>query len=159
MQDPRSQYPVMDIPPQLQPEPGLDAKLQPKADHGETSYRGSGRLKGRKALITGGDSGIGRAVAIAFAREGADVIINYLPAEEVDAKETIRICKDAGVEAEWYAGDISDENFCKTLIEKAVTLLGGIDILVNNAAKQVYIPDIASLSTEQLEKTFIINNK
>lgn len=157
MQDPRSQYPVMEIPPQLQPEPGLDAKLQPKADHGESTYRGSERLKGRRALITGGDSGIGRAVAIAFAREGADVLISYLPPEEVDAEETLRICKEAGVKAEGCAGDISDEQFCKTLIEKAVTLLGGIDILVNNAAKQVYVPDIASLSTEQLEQTFRTN--
>lgn len=157
MQDPRHQYPVMDIPPQLQPEPGLDAKLKPQADHGENTYRGSERLKGRKALITGGDSGIGRAVAIAYAKEGADILINYLDAEEVDAKETIRICKEAGVKAEGCAGDISDEKFCKTLIEKAVTLLGGIDILVNNAAKQVYVPDIASLTTAQLEKTFKTN--
>lgn len=157
MTDPRKQYPVMDIPPQLQPEPGLDAKLIPQADHGQTTYRGSERLKGRKALITGGDSGIGRAVAIAFAREGADVLINYLPVEEVDAEETIRICREAGVKAEGFAGDISSEKFCKTLIEKTVTALGGIDILVNNAAKQVYIPDIQMLTTEQLEKTFQTN--
>jgi len=157
MQDPRKQYPVMEIPAQLQSEPGLDAKLIPKADHGDTSYRGSERLKGRKALITGGDSGIGRAVAIAFAREGADVVINYLPDEEVDAKETIRICGAAGVKAEGYAGDISSEKFCEKLIQETVTLLGGIDILVNNAAKQVFIPKIEDLSTEQLVKTFETN--
>lgn len=157
MQDPRTQYPVMDIPPQLQAEPGLDAKLQPKADHGETTYRGAERLKGRKALITGGDSGIGRAVAIAFAREGADIVINYLPAEEIDAEETLRICRAEGVKAEGFAGDISSEKFCKTLIEKVITSLGSIDILVNNAGKQVYIPDITSLTTEQLEETFKTN--
>jgi len=157
MTDPRSQYPVMDIPPQLQPEPGLDDKLIPKADHGETTYRGSERLKGRKALITGGDSGIGRAVAIAFAREGADVVINYLPAEEVDAQETIRTCLEAGVKVEGYPGDISSEDFCKSLIVQAVKVLGSIDILVNNAGKQVYVPSIENLSTEQLEKTFQTN--
>lgn len=156
-QDPRKQYPVMDIPPQKQPEPGLDAKLIPKADHGQETYRGSERLKGRKALITGGDSGIGRAVAIAFAREGADVVINYLPAEEVDAEETLRICREAGVKAEGYAGDISDESFCDELINKTAQLLGGIDILVNNAAKQVYVPNFEDLSTEQLEATFKTN--
>src|SRR5690606_19073218 len=100
---------------------------------------------------------IGRAVAIAYAREGADVVINYLPAEEIDANETIRVCREAGVKAEGRAGDISSEDFCEELVKDTVELLGGIDILVNNAAKQVYIPDIASLSTEQLEKTFQTN--
>lgn len=157
MQDPRTQYGTMNIPAQLQPEPGLDAELKPKADHGEATYRGSNRLKGRKALITGGDSGIGRAVAIAFAREGADVVINYLPAEEVDAKETLRVCQEAGVAAEGFAGDISSEAFCYDLIKKTVEVLGGIDILVNNAGKQVYVPSIEELSTDQLEKTFRTN--
>lgn len=157
MQDPREQYPKMDIPPQSQPEPGLDAELTPPADHGEVTYRGCGRLKGRRALITGGDSGIGRAVAIAFAREGADVVINYLPAEEVDADETLRICKEAGVKASGYPGDISSEDFCRELASGAVETLGSIDILVNNAGKQVYVPAIEELSTEQLEKTFATN--
>jgi NAD(P)-dependent dehydrogenase (short-subunit alcohol dehydrogenase family) len=157
MQDPRSQYPKMDIPEQTQPEPGLDAKLQPLADHGQETYRGSGRLKGRKALITGADSGIGRATAIAFAREGADVVINYLLAEEVDAKETLRICREAGVKAEGWPGDISSESFCRELATKAVQILGGIDILVNNAAKQVHVPDILELSSEQIGKTFATN--
>ncbi len=157
MQDPRTQYPTMDIPEQSQPEPGLDAKLQPLADHGSTTYRGSERLKGRKALITGGDSGIGRATAIAFAREGAHVVINYLPEEKVDADETLRICKEAGVKAEGCPGDISSESFCDELVARATDVLGGIDILVNNAAKQVYVPVITDLSTEQLTKTFTTN--
>lgn len=157
MQDPTKQYPVMDIPEQTQPEPGLDAKLEPKADHGEQTYRGTGRLQGRKALITGGDSGIGRAVAIAYAREGADVVINYLPSEEEDASETLRIMKEAGGQAFGLAGDISSEDFCKELVDYTVEQLGSIDVLVNNAGKQVYVPDIADLSTEQLEKTYATN--
>lgn len=157
MQDPVKQYPVMDIPEQTQSEPGLDAKLMPKADHGEETYRGTGRLNGRKALITGGDSGIGRAVAIAYAREGADVVINYLPSEEEDAQETLRILEDAGHKAIGLAGDISSEDFCKELVAYAAKEMGSIDILVNNAAKQVYVPDIKELSTEQLEKTYATN--
>lgn len=157
MQDPRNQYPRMDIPPQQQPEPGLDSKLQPPADHGQSTYRGSDRLKGRKALITGGDSGIGRAVAIAFAREGADVFISYLPSEETDAAETISICEESGVKVKGYAGDISSEEVCRQVIDGAKETLGGIDILVNNAGKQVYVPAIEDLSTEQLEKTFQTN--
>lgn len=157
MQDPTKQYPVMDIPEQIQPEPGLDAKLEPKADHGQGTYRGTGRLKNRKALITGGDSGIGRAVAIAYAREGADVVINYLPSEEEDAQETLHIMKAAGHTALGFPGDISSEDFCKELIEYAAKEMGSIDILVNNAGKQVYVPDIKDLSTEQLEKTYATN--
>lgn len=157
MQDPVKQYPVMDIPEQTQAEPGLDAKLIPKADHGEKTYRGSGRLEGRKALITGGDSGIGRAVAIAYAREGADVVINYLPSEEEDAQETLRILKEAGHKAIGLAGDISSEDFCKELVAYAAKEMGSIDILVNNAGKQIYVPDIKDLSTEQLEKTYATN--
>lgn len=157
MQDPVKQYPVMDIPEQTQSEPGLDARLQPKADHGEVTYRGTDRLKGRRALITGGDSGIGRAVAIAYAREGADVVISYLPDEVEDAEETLRIMKQAGHIAVGYPGDISSEDFCKELIAYTVKELGSIDILVNNAGKQVYVPDILDLSTEQLEKTYATN--
>lgn len=157
MQDPRQQYPKMDIPPQTQPEPGLDAKLQPKADHGAETYRGSGRLKGRKALITGGDSGIGRAVAIAFAREGADVTINYLPSEEEDAKNVVQEAGDSGQKITLCPGDISSEEFCNELVKSAVDAMGSIDILVNNAGKQVYVPDIEQLSTDQLVKTFQTN--
>lgn len=157
MQDPVTQYPVMDIPKQKQPEPGLDAKLEPHADHGQNSYVGSGRLKGRKALITGADSGIGRAVAIAYAREGADVVLNYLPAEEEDAKETAKICKEANVKVVMLPGDISSESFCKKLVEDAAKELGSIDIIVNNAGKQVYVDDILNLSTEQLQKTYATN--
>lgn len=157
MQDPTKQYPVLDIPEQTQPEPGLDAKLQPAADHGQKTYRGTGRLQGRKALITGGDSGIGRAVAIAYAREGADVVISHLPAEEEDAQETIRIMKEAGHKALGLAGDISSEDFCKELIGYAAKELGSIDILVNNAGKQIFVPDINDLSTEQLTQTYAVN--
>lgn len=157
MQDPRTQYPDMDIPPQSQPEPGLDARLIPKADHGQDTYRGSERLKGRKALVTGGDSGIGAAAAIAFAREGADVVINYLPAEEEDAQRIIEICREAGVKAETVSGDISAEDFCKELINSTVDSLGGLDILVNNAGRQVYVPNFEDIPTEQLESVFKTN--
>lgn len=157
MQDPTRQYPKLSIPAKTQPEPGLDAKLEPQADHGEETYQGLGRLKGRKALITGGDSGIGRAVAIAYAREGADIAINYLPAEEIDAKETVKQCEAAGVRVACLPGDIASEEFCQDLIESAVKELGGLDILVNNAGKQVYVDDIAQLQTDQLRKTFETN--
>src|SRR5688500_3131928 len=150
MQNPKEQYSKLDIPPQRQAEPGLDAKLEPQADHGQNTYKGLGRLKERRAVITGADSGIGRAVAIAFAREGADVVLNYLPAEEVDAKETARLCEETGQKVISVPGDISDEKFCYELIETASKELGGIDILVNNAGKQVYVESIEDLTTEQL---------
>ncbi|HET6747565.1 MAG TPA: SDR family oxidoreductase [Candidatus Saccharimonadales bacterium] len=156
-QDPTQQYPAMDIPEQRQEEPGLDKHLKPHADHGEKTYIGNERLRGRKALITGADSGIGRAVAIAYAREGADIALNYLPVEEEDASETARICEEAGVKVIQLPGDISDEAFCNQLVEKAVDALDGIDILVNNAAKQVYVESIHDLSSDQLEKTFATN--
>lgn len=157
MQDPTKQYGPLDIPNQKQPEPGLDANLEPQADHGIATYKGAGRLEGRKALITGGDSGIGRAVAIAFAREGADVALSYLPVEQVDADVTIRQVEEAGRQCVPIPGDISDEAFCGDLVERAARELGSIDILVNNAGKQVYVEDIADLSTEQLKKTFAVN--
>lgn len=157
MQNPKEQYSKLDIPPQRQPEPGLDAELKPLADHGQDTYKGSGRLKERKAIITGADSGIGRAVAIAFAREGADVVLNYLPVEEVDAQETARICKETGRKVVCLPGDISDETVCKEIIETTVDELGGIDILVNNAGKQVYVEAIEDLTTDQLKKTFEVN--
>lgn len=157
MQDPTTQYGKLDIPEQRQPEPGLDAKLGPKADHGIDTYKGLGRLKGRKALITGADSGIGRAVAIAFAREGADVALSYLPIEQVDANETIKQIEAAGQKAVALPGDISNEGFCETLVEEAAGKLGGIDILVNNAGKQVYEEDIEKLTSEQFVDTFTTN--
>jgi NAD(P)-dependent dehydrogenase (short-subunit alcohol dehydrogenase family) len=157
MQDPTKQYPKLNIPKQQQSEPGLDKKMTPNADHGEKSYRGSGRLKDRKALITGGDSGIGRAVAIAFAREGADVALNYLPEEEPDVQEALKVLKETGRKIVTLPGDISDEAFCSTLVEKAVKELGGLDILVNNAGKQVAVDDILKLSTEQMRKTYETN--
>ncbi len=155
--DPTTKYPQPDIPEQRQPEPGLDTKLQPKADHGIDSYVGHGRLKGRKALITGGDSGIGRAVAIAYAREGADVAINYLPSEKVDADIVKAEIEAAGRKAVCIEGDLADEAFCIQLVETAAKELGGLDLVVNNAGKQVYVDDISKLSTEQLTATFTVN--
>ena len=157
MQDPTKQYPIMDIPEQTQPEPGLDAELKPQADHGQATYKGTGRLTGRKALITGGDSGIGRAVAIAYAREGADVVLTHLPSEQADANETIKLadCPDRKIIS--IAGDLSDETFCSSLIERTVSELGGLDILVNNAAKQIYVENLEDLSIDQVKETFTVN--
>lgn len=157
MQDPRTQHKQGKIPKQLQDEPGLDSTMTPKADHGESSYEGSGRLAGRKALITGGDSGIGRAVAIAYAREGADVAISYLPAEQQDAEAVIEHIEAAGCKAVALPGDLSDEKFARGLVKKAHIELGGLDIVVNNAGKQVHNDDITTLPTTQLIDTFTIN--
>ena len=157
MQDPVTQYPKLKIPEQRQPEPGLDSKLEPKADHGEKTYRGSGRLMGRKALITGADSGIGAAVAIAFAREGADVVMNYLESEEEDASTIKTFMEDSGQKTVAIPGDISNENFCKTLVEQAAKELGGLDIIVNNAGRQLYCEDILELSSKQWTDTFTTN--
>ena len=156
-QDPRSQYPRPPFDKQIQPEPGLAKEMNPKPDHGEKSYKGSGRLKGRKALITGADSGIGRATAIAFAREGADIVLSYLPEEEPDAKEVIALIKQAGRKAVVAPGDISSEAVCKGLVAKAVEGLEGLDILVNVAGKQIVIEDIADLTTDQFDQTFRTN--
>jgi NAD(P)-dependent dehydrogenase (short-subunit alcohol dehydrogenase family) len=157
MQDARTQYDKLDIPPQTQPEPGLDARLKPQADHGIESYEGLGRLKGRKALITGADSGIGRAVAIAFAREGADVALSYLPVEQEDADITIEQIEAAGRKAVAIPGDITDESFCQELVKRATEELGPIDILVNNAGKQRFVENVEDLTTEQFEGTFKTN--
>jgi NAD(P)-dependent dehydrogenase (short-subunit alcohol dehydrogenase family) len=157
MQDPRDQYPKPPFPRQQQEPPGLACKMDPRPDHGEKSYKGSGRLIGRKALVTGGDSGIGRAAAIAFAREGADVAINYLPVEEPDAKEVIELIKAEGRKGIAIPGDIRDESFCRKLVENAVQALGGLDILVNNAAHQISQSSIAELTTEQFDATFKTN--
>ncbi|SEL13563.1 SDR family oxidoreductase [Nitrosovibrio tenuis] len=155
--DPTTQYPRPPFRPQRQDPPGLAGKMDPRPDHGETSYQGSGRLVGRKALLTGGDSGIGRAAAIAFAREGADVAINYLPVEEPDAREVIELIRAEGRKAIAIPGDIRNEGFCHRLVTTAVRELGGLDILVNNAAMQTAQPSIADLTTEQFDSTFKTN--
>src|SRR6478735_9208488 len=136
LEDPTTKYPKPPFQPQTQEWPGLAGKMNPRPDHGEKSYKGSGRLKGRKALITGGDSGMGRAAAIAYAREGANVAINYYPTEEPDAQEAIALIKAEGRKAIAIPGDLRDESFCKKLVDEAVKGLRGIDILVNNAARQ-----------------------
>ncbi len=157
IEDPTGKYPKPPFKSQSQPWPGLASKMDPRPDHGETSYRGSGRLAGRKALITGGDSGMGRAAAIAYAREGADVAINYLPDEEPDAREVIDLIKKEGRKAIAIPGDIRDEAFCNKLVEQAVSGLGGLDILVNNAGRQQTHASILDLSTEQFDWTMKTN--
>jgi len=142
---------------QHQPEPGLDAKLEPKADLGEASYRGTERLKGRKALITGADSGIGAATAIAYAREGADVVLSYLPSEEEDARRIAGLIEDAGQKAVTCPGDLRDAAYCRELVDTAVRELGSIDILVNNGGKQIFNEDLTTLSDEQFDDTFKTN--
>ncbi|MDB5512320.1 MAG: short-chain dehydrogenase/reductase [Enterovirga sp.] len=149
-------YPKPPFPDQPQPMPGRTADMDPRPDHGETSYEGHGRLRGKRALITGADSGIGRAVAIAFAREGADVAIAYLNEHE-DAKETARHVEAAGRKAVLLPGDISQASFCRTLVEQAVAGLGGLDILVNNAAHQKTVESLEDLTEEELDLTFRTN--
>ncbi|GAB6931056.1 SDR family oxidoreductase [Paenibacillus sp. JCM 10914] len=157
-QDPTTQYPQAGPEwKQQQPEPGIQKEMKPIPDCGETSYRGTGRLSGRKAVVTGADSGIGRAAAIAFAREGADVVLSYLPEEEVDAQEVVKLIKEAGRTAIAIPGDLKDEAYCEKLITAAVEQLGGIDILANVAGKQQYVEDIANLTTEQFDATFRTN--
>ena len=155
--DPTTKYPQPPFKAQEQPWPGLASKMDPKPDHGETSYKGSGRLAGRKALITGGDSGMGRAAAIAYAREGADVAINYLPAEEADAQEVIALIKAAGRKAMAIPGDLREEAFCKKLVDQAVQGLGGLDIVVSNAARQQSHPSILDISSEEFDRTIKTN--
>ncbi|RLM28178.1 NAD(P)-dependent oxidoreductase [Brenneria alni] len=154
---PSELYPKPPFESQPQDPPGLASKMKPLPDHGEKSYRGNGRLNGRKALITGGDSGIGRAVAIAYAREGADVAINYLPEEESDAQEVIALIRAEGRIAVAISGDIRTEDFCKQLVNEAVEKLGGLDILVNNAGRQQYAESIDDLTTEAFDATFKTN--
>lgn len=150
-------YPKPPFQVQQQPWPGLASKMNPRPDHGETSYKGSGRLRGRKALITGGDSGIGRAAAIAYAREGADVAINYLPAEEPDAREVVALIRAEGRKAVAIPGDIRTEGFCKKLVADAVRELGGLDILVNNAARQAAQESILDITSQQFDDVFKTN--
>ena len=155
--DPTALY--ADIEPQKQhmPEPGLDADLTPQADLGEETYRGTGRLTGRKALITGGDSGIGAATAIAFAREGADVAISYLPEEEQDASRIADILRGAGVTVAAIPGDLRDPEYCRTLVAETVGALGGLDIVVNNGGKQVFQESLTDITDEQFDDTFKTN--
>ncbi|GAA2947525.1 SDR family oxidoreductase [Glutamicibacter bergerei] len=157
LDNPVTRHPKISPPKQDQPEPGLDAKLEPTADHGETSYVGTGRLKGRKALITGGDSGIGAAVAIAFAREGADVAIAYLPAEAEDAAKIISLIEAEGRVGIGLPGDLLDEDYRNSLADMVAEKLGGLDILVNNAGKQIAIEKLEDLSDKQVMETFQIN--
>ena len=157
MQDPRKQYPKPPFPKQPQPAPGLAMKMDPAPDHGETSYVGAGRLIGRKALITGGDSGIGRAAAIAFAREGADVAISYLADEQADADEVIALIEADGRKAVGLPGDIKSEKWCQKLVERAVDELGGLDILVINAARQQFRESVAEVSSDDFDQTMKTN--
>jgi NAD(P)-dependent dehydrogenase (short-subunit alcohol dehydrogenase family) len=149
--DPTKLYPKPPFKFQPQPWPGLQSKMDPVPDCGETSYKGSGRLMGRKALITGGDSGMGRAAAIAYAREGADVAINYYPTEEPDAQEVIALIKKEGRKGIAIPGDLRDEAFCKRLVQKALSELGGLDIIVNNAGRQQAAASILDVSSEEFD--------
>ena len=155
--DPTSKYPKPPYPEQHQPWPGLASRMQPRPDHGEESYKGSGRLKGRKALITGGDSGMGRAAAIAFAREGADVAINYLPDEQPDAEEVLALIRAAGRKGVGIPGDLRQEIFCQDLVARASKALGGIDILVSNAGRQQSHLSILDISTDEFDWTMKTN--
>lgn len=157
MQDPKTQFPRPEQPELQLEHPGREAEMTPRPDYGESSYRGRSRLEGRKALITGGDSGIGRAVALAFAREGADVVIAHLPEESDDATETLAAVREAGRKGVAIAGDLTDPAFGASLVERAVAELGGIDILVNNAAYQMSHEGLADLSDEEVEHTFSTN--
>ncbi|WP_026692306.1 SDR family oxidoreductase [Peribacillus kribbensis] len=155
--NPLTQYFNDDFPKQYQEPPAVQGEMIPLPDCGEKSYKGSGKLEGRKALVTGGDSGIGRAAAIAYAREGADVAINYLPVEQPDAEEVKKLVEAEGRRAVLIPGDISDEAFCKEMVEKANSELGGLDILALIAGKQQAVEDIMDITTEQLRSTFEIN--
>ena len=154
--DPVAKHPI-EIPRQSQPAPGLASALVPLADHGERSWVGHGRLAGRRALITGGDSGIGRAVAIAYAREGADVAIGYLPSEQSDADEVSRLVADAGRTCVLLPGDIGHEETARGIVRDAAEGLGGLDVLVLNAARQTYVADLEDLSSEQWAETMNVN--
>ncbi len=157
VEDPTSKYPRPPFKEQPQPWPGLASKMDPRPDHGETSYKGSGRLLGRKALITGADSGMGRAAAIAYAREGADVCLNYLPAEEPDAREVMDLIRAAGRKAVGIPGDLREESFCTRLVSDAVTAMGGLDILVSNAGRQHSVPSLMDMTTELFDWTMKTN--
>ncbi|MFH9425338.1 SDR family oxidoreductase [Streptomyces sp. NPDC017529] len=157
-QNPVKQHPQPEFPQQDQPHPGATDDMSPRPDHGETSYAGTGRLRDRRTLITGGDSGIGRAVALAFAREGADVAFTYLEEEEKDARETTRLIEEAGQRALAVSCDIREEEQCRSLVDRVVREFGRIDVLVNNAAYQMAQPDgIEGITTEQLDRVMRTN--
>ncbi|MFQ0999402.1 SDR family oxidoreductase [Gilliamella sp. BG6] len=155
--NPLTKYHHDKFPKQTQVAPALQCEMTPTPDCGEKSYQGHGRLEGRKMLVTGGDSGIGRAAAIAYAKEGADVAINYLPFEQKDAEDVAKVIQAAGRKAVLIPGDLSDETFCKKLVEEAHHQLGGLDNLTLVAGKQVAVEDIMELTTEQIKKTFEVN--
>lgn len=157
LRDPRTAYTRTPFPEQRQPWPALTSKMTPRPDHGEQSYRGSGKLTGRKALVTGGDSGIGRAAAIAFAREGADVAINYHPSEESDAREVADLIRQSGRKAVLLPADIRTQRACEDTVRRAIAQLGGLDLLVNNAAYQQSKADIMEISDEQFVRTYETN--
>jgi NAD(P)-dependent dehydrogenase (short-subunit alcohol dehydrogenase family) len=157
MTDPTTKYPKPPFDKQSQPWPGLASKMNPRPDHGEKTYKGSGRLAGRKALITGGDSGMGRAAAIAYAREGADVAINYHPDEEPDAREVIELIKAEGRKGIALPGDLRSAEFCAKLVQDAVASLGGLDILVNNAARQQTKASVLDISNDEFDATIKTN--
>jgi NAD(P)-dependent dehydrogenase (short-subunit alcohol dehydrogenase family) len=156
-QDPRSKYHTGDFPQQHQEQPGLTDRTEPRPDHGEETYRGSGRLQGKRALISGGDSGIGRAVAIAFAREGADVAISYLPEEQADAEATEALVTAAGVRCLLLPGDAQEESYAVSTVERTVETFGGLDIVVLNAAYQENRDGLENLPTEEFERVFHTN--
>ena len=155
--DPRTRYPVISPEVQQQPEPGLQSRMTPVPDLGEDTYRGSGRLTGRKALVTGADSGIGAAVAIAFAREGADVTLSYLPEEEEDARHVVSLVEAAGQKAVAVPGDLTSASFCRELVQRAVDGMGGLDAIVNVAGVQVWQESIDQITDEQFDRTFKTN--
>jgi NAD(P)-dependent dehydrogenase (short-subunit alcohol dehydrogenase family) len=157
LEDPTTKYPKPPFPEQHQPWPGLVSKMQPRPDHGEKSYKGSGRLRGRRALITGGDSGMGRAAAIAYGREGADVVINYHPDEQSDADEVLALIRQAGQKAVGIPGDLRSEAFCQELVARSLKELGGLDIVVSNAGRQQAHKSIADITTEQFDWTMKTN--
>src|SRR5215213_6426437 len=158
-QDPTLKHPQPAFPEQDQRDqhPGIEGQMEPRPDYGEQTYQGCGKLEGRAAVITGGDSGIGRAVALAFAREGADVLISYLEAEESDAQEAVRVVEEAGKKAVLVPGDIRDESHCQEMVEQAMQEFGKIDVLVNNAAYQMVCNGIQEISSEQFDRTFRTN--
>lgn len=155
--DPRTRHPVISPPVQQQPEPGLQGRMDPVPDLGEDSYRGTGRLLGRRALVTGADSGIGGAVAIAFAREGADVTLSFLPAEEEDAQHVASLVEAAGRRATLVPGDVTDPVYCRSLVDAAVHAMGGLDAVVNVAGRQLWHEDIEDVQDDELETTYRTN--
>src|SRR5215208_8415945 len=155
-QNPVYQYP-QEVPEQELEHPGLESQMDMRPDYGEETYRGTGRLTGKAAIVTGGDSGIGRAVALAFAREGADVLISYLEEEETDARETARVVEESGKKAVKVPGDVVEESQCQRIVESAIEEFGKIDVLVNNAANQMTVDGIADVSSELLDRTFKTN--